>query len=125
MDTIIPQLKAKVKKLIRNSNVYKVFSAKPFTATATSLLPVFRRNPLRPFEVTGVDFAGPLIYMVTKKEERNILHNYIYVRHVACGSFGTGKIADMQLKSFKHNWTHLSLEKRDQDESYRITLLRL
>ena len=90
----IPQLRAKVKKLIRNCNVCKVVSAKPFTATATSQLPVFRTNPVRPFEVTGVDFAGPLIYKVTKKEDGNILHNYINVRHVACGSFGTGKIAD-------------------------------
>ena len=89
--------------LIHGGDICKVFSAKPFTATATSLLPVFRRNPVRPFEVRGVDFAGSLINKVTKKEDRNILHNYIYVRHVASGSFGTGKIADMQLKSFKQN----------------------
>ena len=65
----IPQLRAKVKKVIRNCNVCKVFSAKPFTATATAQLPEFRTTPGRPFEVTGVDFAGPLIYKVTKKED--------------------------------------------------------
>ena len=65
----IPQLRAKVKKVIPNCNFCKVFSAKPFTATATAQLPEFRTTPGRPFEVTGVDFAGPLIYKVTKKED--------------------------------------------------------
>ena len=46
-----------------------MFSAKPFTVTATSQLPVFRTNPARPFEVTGADFAGSLIYKVTTKED--------------------------------------------------------
>ncbi|XP_028415516.1 uncharacterized protein LOC114538581 [Dendronephthya gigantea] len=65
----IPQLRAKVKKVIRNCNVCKVFAAKPFTATATSQLPEFRTTPGSLFEVTGVDFAGPLTYKVTKKED--------------------------------------------------------
>ena len=65
----IPQLRSKVKKVIGNCNVCKVFSAKPFKAPATSQLPEFRTTPGRPFETTGVDFAGPLIYKVTKKEE--------------------------------------------------------
>ena len=65
----IPQLRSKVKKVIGNCNVCKVFSAKPFKAPATSQQPEFRTTPGRPFETTGVDFAGPLIYKVTKKEE--------------------------------------------------------
>ena len=55
--------------MIGNCNVCKVFSAKPFKAPATSQLPEFRTTPGRSFETTGVDFAGPLIYKVTKKEE--------------------------------------------------------
>jgi hypothetical protein len=65
----IPHLRSKVKKVIGNCNVCKVFSTKPYTAPATSQLPEFRTTPGRPFETTGVDFAGPLIYKVTKKEE--------------------------------------------------------
>ncbi len=65
----IPHLRSKVKKVIGNCNACKVFSTKPYTAPATSQLPEFRTTPGRPFEATGVDFAGPLIYKVTKKEE--------------------------------------------------------
>ena len=68
-DWWIPKLRAKVKKVIRSCNVCKVFSTKLFPATETAQLPEFRTTPGRPFEVTGVDFAGPLIYKITKKEE--------------------------------------------------------
>jgi hypothetical protein len=68
-DWWIPQLRSKVKKVIGNCNICKVFSTKPFAAQATSQLPKFRTMPGRPFETTGVDFAGPLLYKVTKKEE--------------------------------------------------------
>ena len=69
-DWWIPQLRAKVKKVIRQCNVCKVFSAKPFTATATTQLPEFRTTPGRPFEVTGVDFVGPLLYKVKKEDAK-------------------------------------------------------
>jgi hypothetical protein len=68
-DWWIPQLRSKVKKVIGNCNVCKVFSTKPFSAQATSQLPEFHTMPGRLFETTGVDFADPLLYKVTKKEE--------------------------------------------------------
>ena len=43
--------------LIHGGDICKVFSAEPFTATVTSQLPVFRRNPVRPFEVTGLRWS--------------------------------------------------------------------
>ena len=65
----IPKLRAKVKKVIKNCNICKVYSSKPYGVLSTSALPEFRIEGSRPFEVTGVGFAGPFLYRVGKKEE--------------------------------------------------------
>ena len=68
----IPHLRSKVKKVDNRCNNCKVFSTKPFGATTTAQLPEFRTNESRrPFEVTGVDFAGPLICKLKKNEVDN------------------------------------------------------
>ena len=64
----IPKLRARVKKTIKRCNVCKVFSTRPYEAPPTSALPEYRTEGSRPFEVTGVDFAGPLSYRVGKEE---------------------------------------------------------
>ena len=58
----IPKLRAKVKKVIKNCNICKVYSTKPYGVPSTSALPEYRTEGSRPFEVTVVDFAGPLPY---------------------------------------------------------------
>ena len=64
----IPHLRSLVKKQVHQCNICKVFSAKPCENQATVPLPNFRTEVSRPFQHTGVDFAGPLIYRVNKKE---------------------------------------------------------
>ena len=65
----IPRLRSKVKKVINRCNTCKVFSTKPYGSTMTAAMPRFRAEEGRMFETTGVDFAGPLDYKVTKKEQ--------------------------------------------------------
>ncbi len=65
----IPRLRSRVKKYINNCNMCKVFSTKPYGPTETAALPSFRTEVSRPFEHTGVDFAGPIYYRTSKKEE--------------------------------------------------------
>ena len=65
----IPQLRSKVKKLINKCNVCKLYSTKPYGTPVTSNLPNFRTEPSNPFDITGVDFAGPLRYKIDNKEE--------------------------------------------------------
>ena len=62
-------MRAKVKKVIKNCNICKVYSTKPYGVPSTSALREYRTEGSRPFEVTGVDFAVPLLYKVGKKEE--------------------------------------------------------
>ena len=64
----ILKLRARVKKTIKRCNVCKVFSTRPYEAPLTSALPEYRTEGSKPFEVTGVDFAGPLSYRVSKEE---------------------------------------------------------
>ena len=66
----IPKLRSLVKKQIRQCNVCKVFAAKPCGTATTSALPEFRTEVSRPFQYTGVDFAGPLKYKVNKNENK-------------------------------------------------------
>ena len=65
----IPQLRSKVKKVINKCYLCKVFSAQPYGPAATAALPSFRTECGRPFETTGIDFAGPLKYKISKKEQ--------------------------------------------------------
>ena len=62
-------MRAKVKKVIKNCNMCKVYSTKPYEVPSTSALPECRTEGSRPFEVTGVDFARPFLYKVGEKEE--------------------------------------------------------
>ena len=76
----IPRLRSKVKRIINECNVCKAYRVKPYGRTATAELPTFRIESGRPFETTGVDFAGPLTSKLTKKEE--VLHPNIYVCYI-------------------------------------------
>ena len=65
----IPKLRSKVKKMVNTCHVCKVFSTKPYGATARADMPQCRLEASRPFETTGVDFAGPIAFKIAKKEQ--------------------------------------------------------
>ena len=65
----IPRLRSLVKRHIHNCNVCKVFATKPLVPSTTASLPNFRLEAVRPFQHTGVDFAGPLVYRKKDKSE--------------------------------------------------------
>jgi hypothetical protein len=46
-----------------------LYSTKPYGSPLTSNMPSFRTEASEPFEVIGVDFAGPLRYKISKREE--------------------------------------------------------
>ena len=63
----VPRLRTVVKKIVRDCNWCRRFSAKPLPSPAKSMLPDFRIELEEPFAVTGVDFAGPIEYKESKK----------------------------------------------------------
>ena len=68
----IPKLRPKVKKMVNTCNVCKVFNTKPYGATARADMPQLTAWKPADFflETTGVDFAGPIAFKITKKEQR-------------------------------------------------------
>ena len=65
----IPKVRSLLKRMICNCNICKVFAAKRFKGEATAPIPRFRSEVSRPFQHTGVDFAGLLVYKKSKNEE--------------------------------------------------------
>ena len=63
-------IRAQVKKQIRLCNICKVFSTKPFKGNITAPLPKFRTEVSRPFQYSGVDFCGSVVYRENKEEAK-------------------------------------------------------
>ena len=59
-----------VRKIIKGCRRCKRFLVKRLQDNQTSQLPSFRVNQSRPFQYTGVDFAGPLHIRNSKEEEK-------------------------------------------------------
>ena len=60
-------------RIINECNVCKAYRVRPYGTTATAELPKFRIKSGRPFEITGVDYAGPLMYKHAKKLEGKLI----------------------------------------------------
>ena len=65
----VPRLRRMVKKAIKQCYGCRRFHVKPVGRPPPGNLPVDRTEGNRPFQVVGVDFAGPIKYRVTKKTE--------------------------------------------------------
>ncbi len=68
-DNWVPRLRQLVKNTIKGCHGCRRFHAKPVSKPPPGNLPVDRTEGDRPFQVVGVDFAGPIKYRVTKKTE--------------------------------------------------------
>ena len=65
----IPRLRQLTKKIIRSCNWCKRFQTRSFPAPPEGNLPTDRTEGTRPFQVVGVDYAGPLTYRRRRKYE--------------------------------------------------------
>ena len=65
----VPRLRQLTKKVIRGCYGCKKFQVTAFANPPTASLPTNRTEGSVPFEVLGVDFAGPITYKLTPKKE--------------------------------------------------------
>ena len=77
----ISRLRCKVKKTINTCNTRNVFRAKLYGPTRITAMPTFRTESGKPIQTTGVDFAGPLNYKLSKNE-----HCKCYVPIFTCAT---------------------------------------
>ncbi|XP_028415013.1 uncharacterized protein LOC114538092 [Dendronephthya gigantea] len=75
----IPQLRRLTKRLIRKCHRCKRFQVKAYAVPLTANLPLERTTGSTPFQVIGVDFAGPIRYLSKAKKEKKA-----YVALYAC-----------------------------------------
>ena len=106
----IPKLRSKVKKVINQYNTCKVFSTKPYRSTTTAEMLSIRIEDGRSFETTGLDFAGPLEYKITKKE-RGKCYVLLFTCATLSGAPGGDKIADSLRVSKKTEVIHCQKDK--------------
>ena len=67
----VPRLRKVVKKVLSKCYGCKIFRARPANAPTSGLLPKCRTEQATPFQVIGVDFAGPVKYLHKKKEAKS------------------------------------------------------
>ena len=65
----VPRLRRLVKKVIKECFKCRRFRAKPVARPPMGNLPRDRTEGNRPFQVVGVDFAGPIKYRVSKETQ--------------------------------------------------------
>ena len=65
----VPRLRALVKQVLRACSGCKRFQAMALATPPPGLLPTDRTEGSTPFEVIGVDFAGPIKYRIRAKTE--------------------------------------------------------
>ncbi len=65
----IPCLRKLTKKVIKHCYACKRFHVRPFAKPRPGLLPKDRTEGKRPFEVVGIDYAGPIVYKTKRNSE--------------------------------------------------------
>ncbi len=77
----IPKGRQTVKKMIKDCRICKRFSSKLMKSQKVGQLPEFRVKKSKPFQTTGIDFAGPLY----TKDGKGMKKSYIVL--FACAVF--------------------------------------
>ena len=99
----IPRLRRLVKRLINRCAGCKRFQAVAMASPPPGLLPRSRTEGITPFEVIGVDYAGPLMYRAKNKKERKayiLLYTCSLTRAVYLELLPTLEM-DVFIRSFK------------------------
>ena len=125
----VPRGRQVIKSLLRNCAICKVFAAKPIMAPEMAPLPEIRAVRSRPFQHTGVDFAGPLHV----KSGQEMMKAYIALFtcattravHLELTPDLTAPIFRMTLEKFTAAWGMPNLLVSDNATTFKTTAIQL
>ena len=81
----IPRLRTLVKSVRYKCSTCKGINAKELSSPLPAMLPKYREEFLSPFATTGVDFAGPLHFKMSKtKMEKHIFPSSLVLQQKGC-----------------------------------------
>ena len=75
----VPKLRQRVKSRRHRCHGCKRFYMRAFSQPTVGLLSEDRMKTVRPFEITAVDYAGPIVYRATPKSQGKA-----YILLIAC-----------------------------------------
>ena len=73
MTYYLPKARQKIKSMIKSCVICKRESGRPYSSPATPALPNYRVREMRPFSVSGVDYAGPFLL----KNNKTMIKRYV------------------------------------------------
>ncbi|XP_046846737.1 uncharacterized protein LOC124440388 [Xenia sp. Carnegie-2017] len=112
----IPRLRQLTKKVRSRCNGCKRFQASAFAKPPTGNLPKDRTEGSRPFQVIGVDYAGPFIYKKRAGKEGKA-----YLLLVGCSltrAVQLEMLPDMSTEEFMHSFKKLVARRGKPDKVY-------
>ena len=112
----IPRLRQLTKKVRSRCNGCKRFQASAFAKPPTGNLPKDRTEGSRPFQVIGVDYAGPFIYKKRAGKEGKA-----YLLLVGCSltrAVHLEMLPDMSTEEFMHSFKKLVARRGKPDKVY-------
>ena len=125
----IPRGRQVVKSLLMKCHVCKVFSAKHLTAPGMAPLPEMRVTRSRPFQHTGVDFAGPLYVKTDEGKTKSYIALFTCATtravHLELTPDLTGPVFRMALEKFAAFWGMPNLIVSDNATTFKTTAIAL
>ena len=125
----IPRGRQVVKSSLMKCYVCKVFSAKHLTAPGMAPLPEMRVMRSRPFQHTGVDFAGPLYVKTDEGRTKSYIALFTCATtravHLEFTPDLTGPVFRMALEKFAAFWGMPNLMVSDNATTFKTTAVAL
>ncbi len=125
----VPRGRQVVKSIVKGCRLCKIYSAKSMASPQMAPLPDTRARRTRPFQHTGVDFAGPLYVKSGKETVKAYITLFTCATtravHLELAEDMTASVFRMTLEKFVAAWGMPNLMISDNASTFKTTALQL